>query len=98
MGMEIHAPHTVHHPVMIALRELYDRLDSPAVGFIPDFGASVLRHPPLLCEGLERAGAPGEGTTAMVHLWTADGDPFQRRLALIDRLSELGVAADPATL
>jgi sugar phosphate isomerase/epimerase len=98
MGMEIHSPHTVHHPVMIALRELYDRLDSPAVGFIPDFGASVLRHPPMLFEAFERAGVPDEATAAMVELWNADGDPFERRLILFDRMQEMGVAGHHATL
>lgn len=98
MGMEVHAPHTVDHPVMMALRELYDRLDSPAVGFVPDFGASVSRQPPLLFEAIARAGVPEEATAAMVELWNAPGDPFQRRVALIDRLGELGVASDHATL
>jgi sugar phosphate isomerase/epimerase len=98
MGMEIHAPHTVHHPVMTALRELYDRLDSAAVGFIPDFGASVLRQPPMLFEAFDRAGVPEDATAAMVELWKADGDAFQRRLALVDKLREMGVAGDHATL
>ena len=98
MGMEIHSPHTVDHPVMIALRDLYDRLDSPAVGFIPDFGASVERQPPLLFEAIERAGVPEDATAVMVELWSAPGDPFQRRLALIDRLADLGVSSDHATL
>jgi len=98
MGMEIHSPHTVDHPVMMALRELYDRLDSPAVGFVPDFGASVERQPPLLFEAIERAGVPEEATSTMVELWKAPGDPFQRRLALVDRLADLGVSSDHATL
>jgi sugar phosphate isomerase/epimerase len=98
MGMEIHSPHTVDHPVMLALRELYQRLDSPAVGFVPDFGASVERQPPLLFEAIERAGVPEEGTAAMVELWNAPGDPFERRLALVDRLAELGVSSEHATL
>lgn len=98
MGMEIHSPHTVHHPVMMALRELYARLDSASVGFIPDFGASVRRHPPLFFEAVERVGVPADATAAMVELWNAPGDPFERRLALFDRLRELGVSGDHATL
>jgi sugar phosphate isomerase/epimerase len=41
LGMEIHAPETVRSPWVLALRELYARLDSPYLGFIPDFGAST---------------------------------------------------------
>lgn len=101
MGMEIHAPHTVHHPQMLALRELYDRLDSPAVGFIPDFGSSVARHPPLLFEAFEREGLPDEVTRLMVDAWTDawdSGDPFAARVALIDRFSAMGVEPGHATL
>lgn len=98
MGMEIHSPHTVNHPVMLALRELYDELDSPYVGFIPDFGASVLRHPPMLFEAFERAGISPEATEIMVELWRTDGDPFARRLELADRLAAMGVPGPHATL
>jgi len=102
MGMEIHAPHTVHHPVMVALRELYERLDSPAVGFVPDFGASVSRHPPMLHEAFAREQVPDEATAAMIdawnEAWSDGGDPFSARVALIDRLAEMGVRGDHATL
>lgn len=98
MGMEIHSPHTVHHPVMTSLRELYDRVESPAVGFIPDFGASVERHPPMLFDAFERAGVPTEASEAMVDAWNAPGDAFARRLALMERLGELGVSGEHAAL
>ncbi len=98
MGMEIHSPHSVSHPVMTALRELYDRLDSPAVGFIPDFGASVIRQPPLLFEAFERHGVPEEAVSALVAAWSAPGDPFTRRNELRDRLEQLGVSGDHVTL
>lgn len=45
LGMEIHAPHHVEHPTVVALRELYDEVDSPYLGFIPDFGASTRAIP-----------------------------------------------------
>src|SRR6476619_4935792 len=50
LGMEIHAPETVRSPWVLALRELYARLDSPYVGFIPDFGASTLGISPSVFE------------------------------------------------
>jgi len=45
LGMEIHAPHSVDHPTVLALRELYEEIDSPFLGFIPDFGASASSIP-----------------------------------------------------
>jgi sugar phosphate isomerase/epimerase len=102
MGMEIHAPHTVHHPVMTALRELYDRLDSPAVGFIPDFGSSVARQPPMLFEAFAREGVPDEVTRLMVEAWERawgpGGVPYDARNELIDRMNELQVDGAHATL
>jgi sugar phosphate isomerase/epimerase len=98
MGMEIHSPHTVHHPVMTALRELYDRLESPHLGFIPDFGASVTRHPPMLFEAFAQAGVPQAATEAMVEAWNAPGEAFDRRAALLDRLRKLGISGDHVAL
>jgi len=43
--MEIHAPHHVDHPTVVVLREVYDEIDSPFLGFIADFGASTSRIP-----------------------------------------------------
>jgi sugar phosphate isomerase/epimerase len=102
MGTEIHAPQTVHDPVIVRLRELYDRLDSPAVGFIPDFGASVARQPPMLFEAFAREGVPDEVTRLMVEAWerawSPGGVPYDARNELIDRMDELQVDGAHATL
>jgi sugar phosphate isomerase/epimerase len=45
LGVEIHAPHHVDHPTVVAVREVYDEIDSPFLGFIPDFGASARSIP-----------------------------------------------------
>ena len=37
LGIEIHAPVFVEHPLVVGLREVYDRIDSPALGFVPDW-------------------------------------------------------------
>jgi sugar phosphate isomerase/epimerase len=102
MGTEIHAPQTVHDPVIVALRELYDRLDSSAVGFVPDFGSSVTRHPPMLFEAFAREGVPDEVMQVMVEswedAWRPGGDPFTARNALIARLETMGTDGSHATL
>ena len=102
MGTEIHAPQTVHDPVIIRLRELYDRLDSPSVGFVPDFGSCVTRHPPMLFEAFAREGVPEEVTQLMVDAWNdawqPGGNPFTARNALIERLDAMGTNGDHTTL
>jgi hypothetical protein len=56
LGMEIHAPETVRSPWVLALRELYDRLDSPYLGFIPDFGASTRGISPSVFDTFRKKG------------------------------------------
>jgi hypothetical protein len=60
LGMEIHAPETVRSPWVLALRELYERLDSPYVGFIPDFGASTRSISPSVFETFRAKGVSDE--------------------------------------
>ena len=45
LGMEVHSPHAVDHPTMLALRERFEKIGSPYLGFVPDFGASMRAIP-----------------------------------------------------
>jgi sugar phosphate isomerase/epimerase len=72
MGMEIHSPHHVHHPVMRALLERYEKLSSPHLGFIPDWGASLVRFPPSMLATYEARGVSPELTHAIAAEWEAD--------------------------
>jgi len=69
LGMEIHAPETVRSPWVLALRELYARLDSPYVGFIPDFGASTLGISPSVFETFRAKGVSEELLQAIATRW-----------------------------
>lgn len=57
LGMELHSPYANHHPAVVALRELYEEIDSPYLGYIPDFGTTMRDIPPGIlvsfrCEGM----------------------------------------------
>ena len=69
LGMEIHAPETVRSPWVMALRELYERLDSPYAGFIPDFGASTLGISPSVFEVYRAKGVPEELLDEIARRW-----------------------------
>jgi sugar phosphate isomerase/epimerase len=69
LGMEIHAPETVRSPWVLALRELYDRLDSPYLGFIPDFGASTRGISPSVFETFRAQGVPSELLDEIARRW-----------------------------
>ena len=45
MGVEVHAPMWAGHPAVMAYREMYDKLHSPVLGWIPDFGGTASRIP-----------------------------------------------------
>lgn len=56
MGVEIHAPMWAGHPAVMAYREMYDRLSSPVLGWIPDFGGTARGIPPSLLDSARAAG------------------------------------------
>ena len=69
MGIEIHAPHTVHDPDIIAYREAFDRIDSPYLGFIPDFSTSAVAVPPSYIAAARNAGATDAAIEEALTMW-----------------------------
>jgi hypothetical protein len=69
LGMEIHAHHTPSHPVMAALLERYEKLGSPRLGFIPDWGATMDRMPRTLLQKYRTRGLSEEFITAIDGFW-----------------------------
>ena len=98
LGMEIHAPHRVDHPTVIALRELYDEIDSPYLGFIPDFGASVSAIPSGAVAQQRSLGAPDEIIDLIVDTWESvhrgDQDAFTARRKLMKDVADAGGSAE----
>jgi sugar phosphate isomerase/epimerase len=79
LGLEIHAPHHVHHPDVLAFREMYARLDTPFLGFIPDFGASARDVPPSFLQFFREQGARDDIIARAVELWhSSDIGPFEK--------------------
>jgi sugar phosphate isomerase/epimerase len=69
LGMEIHAPETVRSAWVMALRELYERLDSPYAGFIPDFGASTQAISPSVYEVYRAKGVSEDLLAEIARRW-----------------------------
>jgi len=74
LGMEIHAPETVRSRWVLALRELYERLDSPYLGFIPDFGASTRGISPSVYETFRAKGVSDELLAQIAERWEELGE------------------------
>ncbi len=79
LALEIHAPHHVTHPEIVAYREMYDRVNSPLLGFIPDFGASARAVPSIYLQYFKSRGISSEIIQCALEVWAEDGDPFARR-------------------
>lgn len=100
LGMEIHAPHRIDHPTVMALRELYEEIDSPYLGFIPDFGASVSAIPAGALRQQQQRGAPEQQlaqiTATRERVAAGELDAFTARRELMADLERHG--ADGATI
>jgi hypothetical protein len=70
LGLEIHAHHSPRHPVMLAMLERYEKLGSPLLGFIPDWGATMRRMPPSFLEAYRAKGLPEAFLSGVEEEWS----------------------------
>ncbi|AYA63542.1 sugar phosphate isomerase/epimerase family protein [Alteromonas sp. RKMC-009] len=90
LGLEIHAPHHTQHPDVMAYREMYDRVNSPMLGFIPDFGSTARTVPPSFFEAQRIQGCPEDLIKLAQDIWHQDGDPYERRNIYIEQARKRG--------
>lgn len=90
LGMELHTPYNVHHPAVLALRELYAELDSPYLGFIPDMGTSMRAIPEALLGSFKEAGVTDEMISITKEIWLKDAPMPAKFGELQERTAALG--------
>ncbi len=90
LGMELHSPYANHHPAVIALRELYEEIDSPYLGYIPDFGTTMRAIPPGILARFRREGMPESLLDLIKEIWHADSPAPEKFGQLQARASALG--------
>jgi sugar phosphate isomerase/epimerase len=90
LGMELHTPYDVFHPAVRQLMELYDEIDSPALGFIPDFGTSMRAIPDALLYSFREVGVTDAMTTITREIWRSEVPIPEKFGALRDRIGALG--------
>ncbi|MFM6854842.1 MAG: sugar phosphate isomerase/epimerase family protein, partial [Sphingopyxis sp.] len=78
MGLEVHAPAHANHPMVLAYRDVYARLNSPALGWIPDFGGTATRIPASLIDSARQRGVPDRLIDLMLNLWPEPGPAHER--------------------
>jgi sugar phosphate isomerase/epimerase len=78
LGLEIHAPERVDTPSILAFREMYAKVDSPFLGFIPDFGACARAIPPSFTESFRKQGIRDELIALALECWELSGTLQER--------------------
>ena len=73
MGVEVHAPMWAGHPAVIAYREMYDRMRSPALGWIPDFGGTATTIPASMLDAARAIGAKESLIELALAIWPEPG-------------------------
>jgi sugar phosphate isomerase/epimerase len=96
LACELHSPLAVDHPEVVAFREMYDRVNSPFLGFIPDFSTSMRSIPEGYWGNLRRAGGTEELIEAVKEVWYTDKSIPEKFGALQEAGARLG--AGPAVM
>ena len=69
LALEVHADQYASHPRILALRDRYEKVGSPYLGFTADWGATTSGFAPSLIEAYRRRGASEELLSRVVDLW-----------------------------
>ena len=78
LAYEIHAPMGPNDPAIMKVREVYDELDSPLLGFVADFSSTMHAMSPTLLRAVRRLGLDDEAIRTLQEIWATD-DPMRER-------------------
>lgn len=84
VASELHSPLTIDNPVVIELLEYYRKIQSPALGFIPDFSATMTAPPEVYWESLRQAGATEGLVEAVEAIWHTKVPMFEKFKAVAE--------------
>lgn len=72
MGIEIHAPITVNHPIYKTFKSFFDKLQSPYFGFVPDFSGWAKKLPDAVLSTLIQRGMPEQVVNSLAYAFITD--------------------------
>ncbi|PNH80237.1 sugar phosphate isomerase/epimerase [Arthrobacter sp. AFG20] len=96
LAYEIHAPLGPNSPEIMKVRDVYEELDSPLLGFVADFSSTMHSMSPTLLRAVCRAGLDGEAVQELQAIWATDASMRARQEEFIGYLR--GRDFDPARL
>ena len=94
VASELHSPLTIDNPVVIELLEYYRKIQTPALGFIPDFSATMTAPPEVYWQSLRKAGAAEGLIEAVKAIWNTSVPMFEKFKAVAQAGAQF--AASPA--
>ena len=96
LAYEIHAPMGPNAPEIVKVRDLYEEIDSPLLGFVADFSSTMHAMSPTLLRAVRRAGLDDEAVDTLQRIWARDASMRDRQQEFIGYLNGRGF--DPARL
>ncbi|MFD5214262.1 DUF6379 domain-containing protein [Microbacterium sp. NPDC058345] len=96
LAYEIHAPLGPNAEPILKVRETYEELDSPLLGFVADFSSTMRAMSPTLLRGVQRAGLDDEALDTLQRIWATDASMRERQEEFIGYLR--GRDFDPGRL
>lgn len=96
LAYEIHAPMGPNSPEIMRVREVYEELNSPLLGFVADFSSTMHSMSPTLLRAVSRAGLDGQAVQRLQDIWVTDASMRERQEQFIEYLR--GRDFDPARL
>ena len=96
LAYEIHAPMGPNAEPILKVRDTYAELDSPLLGFVADFSATMHAMSPTLLRAVRRAGLDDEAVDELQRIWATDATMQERQREFIAYLE--GRDFDPGRL
>jgi len=94
LGWEIHAPMGPNSPQVLAIRETYERIGSPRLGFVADFSSTMHSMSPTLLRGLTKKGLRPPDLERLQEIWAQDTGINERHGEFIEYLHSQGIAPE----
>jgi sugar phosphate isomerase/epimerase len=95
LGWEIHAPIGPNSPKVMAIRELYDEIDSPRLGFVADFSSTMHAMAPTTLRKLTAMGGlTPDDVDRLQQIWASDADINAQHGEFVDHLRSRGIAPE----
>jgi sugar phosphate isomerase/epimerase len=94
LGWEIHAPFGPNSPQVMQIRELYDEIGSPRLGFVADFSSTMHSMSPTLLRGLAKKGLGQEDLDRLQGIWAEDTGINERHAEFVAYLESRGIAPE----